>query len=827
MTAETDKKNPSSDLTPDQLAAHDFLSELRTRVAVQPLPYQAGIEASALQSLWELFNFARKAMKDHPGCTEFARKVTGMLNITLRPTTAKWHRAMAEGRLDSRDGSDAFRADLDRVRKDLQAFAVDLQQMAYGTAQPDEETPPALPPEQMTAIMQPVTFGIVPDNLIPEPKEINASEAAEVVKRRDVYRIKTPTGKDAIGLGLSGGGIRSATFCLGALQVLAKKDFLKYIDFMSTVSGGGYTGSFLSSRLGNGQDHASVAGPRGPDPVPVRYLRQHAKYLSAQDLWQAWSMVTATLAGMVLNWTAPLFLIALAALLAALVPAWPNWARTMAWLATACAIALLAYGLLMRGRNRQPERSGLFLAGLTAATVAFGGVWVVMWGFVKLQERTLKTYVPDWDWSVVAIIGAVATAMPAILRFVPILQKPAVQQIVLKVALVLAGIVIPLAAIAMFYFFLNIGLRDSGLLAGLVALFFITSFLVLNINLTGPHRLYRDRLAETFVQHGEEDRTPKPLAELNPAGSAPYHLINTTVNLPSSKHQALRDRKSDFFLFSKHWSGAPAIGYQRTKKWRANGKPIDLATAMAISGAAFSANMGLASMPSLRALLTFLNVRLGFWIRRPGWSSWGWPGFACLMREMTGTFMSEKQKWLNLSDGGHIENMAVYELLRRRCKFVISIDGEADPASAFHGHLTLVRHAQIDLGIRIDSMLEDLRPHAVSKFSKTHYMFCRIHYPPAAPGGTWEVGLLLYVKLSATGNEEELIKRYRLNHPDFPHQTTLDQFFDEEQFEAYRELGAHVMDGLFSTAITSDARPETVPDWFKALAGNLLEPAQT
>ena len=83
------------------------------------------------------------------------------------------------------------------------------------------------------------------------------------------------------------------------------------------------------------------------------------------------------------------------------------------------------------------------------------------------------------------------------------------------------------------------------------------------------------------------------------------------------------------------------------------------------------------------------------------------------------------------------------------------------------------------------------------------------------------------MKLSATGNEEELIKRYRMNHPDFPHETTLDQFFDEEQFEAYRELGAHVMDGLFSKAITNDTNPQTVPAWFTELAKNLLESQPT
>jgi hypothetical protein len=88
--------------------------------------------------------------------------------------------------------------------------------------------------------------------------------------------------------------------------------------------------------------------------------------------------------------------------------------------------------------------------------------------------------------------------------------------------------------------------------------------------------------------------------------------------------------------------------------------------------------------------------------------------------------------------------------------------------------------------------------------------------------------MLLYMKLSVTGNEPELIRRYRILHPDFPHQSTLDQFFDEEQFEAYRQLGVHVADGLFSRALMSgNTDPAGVPQWFRQLAANLLEPKAT
>jgi hypothetical protein len=279
-------------------------------------------------------------------------------------------------------------------------------------------------------------------------------------------------------------------------------------------------------------------------------------------------------------------------------------------------------------------------------------------------------------------------------------------------------------------------------------------------------------------------------------------------------------------VFSKHWCGAPITGYHETAKWRTNGGPADLATAMAVSGAAASSHMGLGSMHSLTALMTFLNVRLGFWIRRPdrpqGLEA---PGFLCLLREMTAIKMSERETWLNLSDGGHIENMAVYELLRRRCKHIICVDGESDPDFTFQGLMTLVRHAQIDFGIRIEANLNELRPDPKINLSRAHAVLCCIRYPDAGAGRPEATGLLLYMKLSVTGNEPELIKRYRITHPDFPHQATLDQFFDEEQFEAYRELGVHVAEGLFSRALMDGAtHPPTISQWFRQLAGSLLEP---
>jgi hypothetical protein len=510
-------------------------------------------------------------------------------------------------------------------------------------------------------------------------------------------------------------------------------------------------------------------------------------------------------------------------------------------------LALAWYGRQLSAGRKAAAKAGWLLAGIFAGTtaVAAGLLLTVLYGWLEDPG--------DWKpggltllWG--GVVATLVTAAPTIIRFIPVLEKPAVREPVLKALLWLAGLVIPVGAIAVFYALLHLGLKFDGalfglqwldgafwglrfgalVLAGLVVVLFLVAFLCLNVNLTGPHRLYRDLLARTFIQPDEKSVTPVYLTEINPDTSAPYHLINAAVNLPASTHAALRERKSDFFLFSRHYCGAPATGYFPTEKWKIGDAPPDLATAMAISGAAASSHMGLSSMPTLAALLTFLNLRLGFWILHPSpavTSRFTSPGFSLLLREMTGFKMSEDRPWLNLSDGGHIENMGVYELLRRRCKFIICVDGEADSQYTFQGLMTLVRHAQIDFGVGIDVTLDDLRPNSKTGYSQAHAVLCRIRYPDPDPHTKTPPGLLLYLKLSLTGNEPEMLRRYRLLRREFPHQSTLDQFFTEEQFEAYRQLGVHVAESLFLPAITGEnTEPESVQDWFQSLAANLLQP---
>ena len=817
-------------MTPDELAAHDLLSELRTRIATQRLPYQQGVEARALTSLWDLFGLTRKAMKDHPGCSKFAQLATNMLNVDLRPFTAKWHRAFEAGILDSRDGANEFRAELGQVRTRLVAFAQQLQVMAYGAMTPDAETPNAITDQEIADCLKPLKFGV--DASLESGKSISDDEAEEIKLRRAARMLPANTGMDAVGLTLSGGGIRSATFCLGVIQVLAQRGLMKDVDYLSTVSGGGYTGAFVTSLIGGGQGFDQLATPFGPDSDPVRHVRQNAKYLSVIDLKSRWTLVVGTIAGLILNWLAPLALLAVLAIVAiSLSLSADFWANTSVAFGGLTLFSVLIYGFSLKfDLARWPKMA---VALLSAITLCFAALAISERGFAQFEAVPYALPI-----ALAATFSVVAA--PVAIRFLPVFRADSSRRLLFTVTLYAAGMIVPVLGLLCFYALRHLAGQHPmegepwwsplHYAEGFLLLYVIAagaglfSLFVLDVNLTGPHKLYRDQLAQTFIwPTGAEDLA---LSKMNPKHLAPYHLINATVNLPSSRKLVLRDRKGDFFLFSKHWAGSTAVEYKRSSCWQATGSPMDLATAMAISGAAASPQMGLGSLPSLSALMTLLNIRLGFWISNPRKPPpLTPPGFFCLLKEMTGSFMSEEDTWLNVSDGGHIENMGLYELLRRRCKFIICVDGEADPESTFHGQLTLVRHALIDLGVGIEPHLEDMRPDPKSRYSKTHAQLFRIKYPERSKDMPAGIGLLLYLKLSLTGDEAELLKRYRLIHPDFPHQSTIDQFYDEEQFEAYRQLGVHVANGNFAPALlTTNPNPTDVREWFRQLAANMLEP---
>jgi hypothetical protein len=286
---------------------------------------------------------------------------------------------------------------------------------------------------------------------------------------------------------------------------------------------------------------------------------------------------------------------------------------------------------------------------------------------------------------------------------------------------------------------------------------------------------------------------------------SPYHLINTALNIQGSDFANRRGRNADFFVFSPLYVGSEATGYAAMAELENTQPGFDLATAMAISGAAASSNMGSNSIRPLTPTLALLNVRLGFWLANPRYvSSASKPQHRStplyLWSEISGR-LYENADAVYLTDGGHIENLGVYELLRRRCKVVIAVDAEADAPMNFSSLMTLQRYARIDLGIRIDLPWAPIRKHTLG------WMTCHAGKPPSPPpvasdgphvaigiidyGGN-QKGYLVYIKSSLTGDENDYIRDYARRNDSFPHESTGDQFFSEEQFEVYRALGFHI-----------------------------------
>jgi hypothetical protein len=221
---------------------------------------------------------------------------------------------------------------------------------------------------------------------------------------------------------------------------------------------------------------------------------------------------------------------------------------------------------------------------------------------------------------------------------------------------------------------------------------------------------------------------------------------------------------------------------------------------MAVSGAAVSPHFGAGVPAPVSALMTILNVRLGLWWANPRYlhgerppsllSVPLWPVF--FVQEMLSAFDPGTYRCL-VSDGGHFENLGLYELVRRRCRFIVVSDAGADPERRFRDLGNAIRRCRADFDADIELDTELLRPDPATGVSPRHVAVGSVRYPDGASG------ILVYVKSSLSGDETPDVLQYRRDHPDFPHESTADQDFDEAQFESYRKLGEHVGETVFGT----------------------------
>jgi len=286
----------------------------------------------------------------------------------------------------------------------------------------------------------------------------------------------------------------------------------------------------------------------------------------------------------------------------------------------------------------------------------------------------------------------------------------------------------------------------------------------------------------------------------------PFPIVNCSLNLAGSSELSLNTRHGASFTATPLRCGSdrPRVGYAPTFDFdKGVGGFADgmlLGQAVAVSGAAVSPNMGYNTSPLVAFLLTMFNVRLGWWFPNPGQRKWKSRGLnfslPYLIEELFG-MADDKSNYVNVTDGGHFENLGVYELIRRRCRLIIACDAECDEGMQFGGLGKMIRLCQTDFGAVIDLDVKSLRPQA-NGYSLAHCAVGTIKYC------TGEIGHIIYLKTSMTGDEDVSVAQYRSSHPAFPHESTGNQFYTEDQFESYRMLGLHMVQKSFQGNLPGD-----------------------
>jgi hypothetical protein len=372
------------------------------------------------------------------------------------------------------------------------------------------------------------------------------------------------------------------------------------------------------------------------------------------------------------------------------------------------------------------------------------------------------------------------------------------------------------------------------------------------VNRFSLNGLYRNRLSRAFLGAARLRRDPDPFTGFDSGDNVRMHLlkpergpavlypvVNVALNVTATENLAWQERKAEPFIISPLFSGSGMLDAERSPAGTHAGAYIEsdayggsepdlalgdttgitLATAVSISGAAASPNMGYHSSPATAFLMTLFNVRLGAWLPNPARAatlkssgmnqSSPSNSLRALLRELRGS-TDDRGLDIYLSDGGHFENLALYEMIRRRCRFILVSDAGADPECAFSDLGGAIRKVKIDFDVDIDfpPMQISSRKKPLDK-GQLAWALGTINYPE--PGLQ---GQILYLKPSFFGHDLPVdVVSYAAESETFPHESTGDQFFSESQFESYRRLGEH-----FTGMLAANAKgPQTLKQFFAGL----------
>ena len=674
----------------------------------------------------------------------------------------------------------------------------------------------------------------------------------------EAWRRKTgrADGRQLTGLALSGGGIRSAVFCLGVLQALAKHNVLRNFDYLSTVSGGGYIGSSLTwftqgamtfgvdrDNLPYGIDDPTQPPPKNPRGRPLLpHLRRHGSYLDPGGPLSLLAGIAVVLRGLVLN----LFVIWLplvTAVFVALRVSYRELARGLppwAFVAVPAAIfALLAIAYSVQsgwrarrhkdmpyGSRQAFERITPYVLGALALLLVLGSLPYV---------RTLVLHKVASEGIVGFVMAAGGSALGLWSRLMPkgnTAAKAPTWVGPIGAALVIYGIGLLAYALSGVVFVDGSVAPNYDWVAGVFVIAAFAAFVgyFVDLNETTLHRFYRDRLMEAFMPDIDGRGVPTgKRASAADAGRlremcdpvspwAPYHLICAHLVLTRINEQDVspkwidrwRVRGGDSFVFSPRYCGAGAVGWHATADNKAFSE-LSLPTAMAASGAAVNPDAASSGVGPQRnmlfaILMALLNIRLGIWIPNP--TRYGKRSHAPAPNHFNAglagvlDWTSQTGRFLEITDGGNFENLGVYELLRRSVRTIVVSDATADPETAFADLQNLLSRAEADFGVTISFTPPPLAPLMPSNaaarfplgvaFATQPFVVGDIGYP----NGT--KGKLYYIKPAIFAGLRLHVLGFKGAFPAFPDDSTADQFFDEARFEAYRELGFACVDKMLA-----------------------------
>ncbi|MEO5373355.1 MAG: patatin-like phospholipase family protein [Alphaproteobacteria bacterium] len=638
-----------------------------------------------------------------------------------------------------------------------------------------------------------------------------------------------PTGmkdRPMAGLALSGGGIRSASFCLGVIEALQSKGKLDCFDYLSTSSGGGYAGSALTW-LKRCKPEDKLGDKLGGF---LKALRSHGNYLDPGQRLDAPSLIAVVLRAMVANLFVYGGLIAVVMYIFRDVGIYPSIGISplLCWVVgLACLFALssLAYALAT-GLSHELTRKWRYKVRLLwqmwggRAVAVIVGLAVI--GSVPILDEMLRILMggglSDGESELSRVAAGVVSLLTGLWAAVSKFQGGLAGNGDSKKAWY-SPLVIPIAALlavlGVLLISYRVALHLDALTAAIIFVFVMVVAVKGDVNLVSLHRMYRDRLMETFLpdctNYDRESWQPATVAneaKLSEFTQRPYHLLNTNVVLLDSTNTRIRGRGGDSYILSPLHSGSVSTGWHPTGDIDGKGTKdgMTLATAMAISGAAVNAHVGSDSQPGILRnpavsfLISLFGLQLGVWVSNPN-KSGKTPNFLVPgVNALLGRGLRTTAWFHMLTDGGHFDNTGIYELVRRRVGLIVAVDGSADRGCIFDDLGAAIEKVRVDFGVTISfpggagGSLADLKANTPSQSfpgietASRGWVVGVIQYPPIN-GVLPPPGRLIYIKSTLVEKLPTHVYAYAAANKDFPNQSTADQFFDEFQLESYLALG--------------------------------------